>query len=144
MYRDAQLSFSSAQGVTASAASDNTVYLGGTADIGTGEDLYLVVACVVAMTDGSSDSTVVATLQTETDADFGSATTAYTLDTFTATSAAGTIRVVKLDPAKITEKYLRVYYTVANGNLSTGSFDAFIAKDYHRWIAYADNVTHSS
>lgn len=141
MYVDAQNQYSNAQAVTASAASTNLIDHGQARDLGTGEDIYLVVLCVVAMTDASSDSTVAVTLETDDNSGFSSATTGMTIGTFAATSAAGTGFYVKLQPGTVDERYSRVYYTVANGNLTTGSFDAFLTNNIDQYTAYADNVT---
>ena len=51
MYQDALLTFSSAQAVTATAASTSHVDLGQVRNIGVGENLYVVCVCTVAMTD---------------------------------------------------------------------------------------------
>lgn len=142
MYLDAQLLFSDAQAVTASAASTNYLDLGVARDIGTGEDLYLVSICDVAMTDSGSDSTVAVSLQ-------GDSTTTFTPDgeqtmfTFSALSAIGTVKIAKLDPgsAPLQYRYVQAYYTVANGNLTTGSFTTFITKDIQKYVSYADAIT---
>ena len=142
MILDKQNLFSDAQAVTAAAASTNVVDLGATLrDIGSGQDLYVVVSCDVAMTDGSSDSTLAVTLEQDTADTFGSATSLLTIGTFPATSAAGTRFIVKLSPNLITERYLRLYYTPANGNLSTGSFTGALVMDVDTFRAYADGIT---
>lgn len=146
MILDAQLLFSDAQAITASAGSTNQVDLGPLKstirDIGVGQDLYAVVVCDVAMTDAGSDSTVTVTLETDNDSAFGSPTTAVqTLGVFAALAAVGTRLVAKLQPEKILEQYLRVYYTVTGGNLTTGSFTAFLTMDIAAFRAYADNIT---
>ena len=63
MIMDAQLLFSDAQAITAAAGSTNTIDLGAVRDIGTGENLYLVVTVDVAFTDGSSNSTLTVALE---------------------------------------------------------------------------------
>lgn len=142
MILDAELQFSNAQAVTASAASTNIVDLGEPRNIGVGEDLYILINSTVAMTDLGSDSTVTVTLETDSDVAFGSPTlAAQTVGVFAATSAAGTKLIAKLQPNAINERYLRVYYTVAGGNLTTGSFDAHIVKDIDAFTAYPDNIT---
>lgn len=141
MYVDAELQFSDSQAVTAAAASTNIIDLGSVRDLGAGQDLYLVVNCTVAMTDGSSDSTLAVTLQTDDNSGFSSATTGQTIGTFAATSAVGTQMISKVDVGALNERYARVYYTPANGNLTTGSFDAFLTTDVDKYTAYADNIT---
>jgi hypothetical protein len=142
MYVDAQLLFSDAQAVTSAAGSTNTVDLSAVRDIGTGQELYVVCVCDVAMTDASSDSTLAVALE-------GDSTTSFTPDgtdtlfTFAATSAAGTTKIARLDPAmaSLQYQYIRLKYTPANGDLTTGSFTAFITTNVDRFKAYADAIT---
>lgn len=139
MYVDAQLLFSDAQAVTAAAASTNTVDLGIARDIGAGQDLYVVSVCDVAMTDAGSDSTLDVIL-------YGDSTTTFTPDAsqtlfqFAATSAAGSILIAKLDPGStpLQYRYIQLYYSPNNGNLSTGSFTSFITNDVQRYVNYAN------
>lgn len=141
MIIDAHNLFSEAQAVTAAAASTNYIDLGIARDIGVGEDLYVVVVCTVAMTDSGSDSTLAVALETDDNSSFSSATASQSIGTFAATSAAGTRLVAKLQPDKVDERYIRLYYTPANGNLSTGSFTAFLCKDIDAYTSYADAIT---
>lgn len=142
MYVDAQLMFSDAQAVTAAAGSDNTIDLSAVRDIGTGDPLYIVVLVDVAFTDGSSDSTLAVALE-------GDSTTSFTPDatrdlfTFAALSAAGTVKIAPFHPGGGPEgyRYIRLKYTPANGNLTTGSLTAFITRDIQRYVPYADNIT---
>lgn len=142
MYVDSQLLFSDAQAVTAAAGSTNTIDLGAVRDIGTGAQLYVVVVCDVAMTDGSSDSTLAVALE-------GDSTTSFTPDgtdtlfTFSALSAIGTIKYAALDPgmASLQYRYIRLKYTPAGGDLTTGSFTAFITSDISKYTSYADGIT---
>lgn len=140
MYVDSLLLFSDAQAVTASAASTNVIDLKNARDIGTGEDLYVVCLLDVAMTDSGSDSTVAVSLE-------GDSTTTFTPDstkalfTFAATSAAGTVKYAKISPDDIALQYAQLRYTVAGGDLSTGSFTAFITKDISKYTAYAAGYT---
>jgi len=140
-YIDAQYRFSNAQAITASAASTNLVDLMAVRNLGDGRPLWLIVTCTVPMTDASSDSTVAVTVETDDAAAFGSATTAQTVGTFAATSAAGTRFQVRLSPFATAERFVRLQYTVANGNLTTGSFTAFLTTDPDRWTAYPDGLT---
>lgn len=142
MILDAQNLFSDAQAVTAAAASTNIIDLGAVRrEVGTGQDVYVVVSCDVAMTDASSDSTLAVTVQSDDAAAFGSATDRQTIGTFPAVSAIGTRLIAKLQPEALVERYIRLYYTPANGNLSTGSFTAFLTTDADSFRAYADGIT---
>lgn len=142
MILDAHARFSNAQAITASAASTNLMDLNATERRpGTGKPIYFVVVCTVAMTDSGSDSTVTVTLQSDSTSAFGSAATVLTLPVFAATSAAGTRRVIQLPADTAHEQYIRAYYTVANGNLTTGSFTAFLATNIEAIQEYADGFT---
>lgn len=141
MYVDAQNLYSDAQAITSAAASTNLIDHQAIRDLGTGQDIYVVVLVDVAMTDGSSDSTLAVTIETDDNADFSSATTAQTIGTFPAVSAAGYVLVAKLQPGQINERYSRLKYTPANGDLSAGSFTAFLTTDIHKWVAYAKGYT---
>ena len=141
MYVDAQNLFSDAQAVTAAASSTNLIDLGSARDIGVGENLYLVCSIDVDMTDGGSDSTLAVTLETDDNEGFASATTIATVGTFAAVSVAGTRLVIKLPPDASYEQYIRVTYTPANGNLSTGSFTTFLTIDLQAFTPYPIGYT---
>ena len=141
MYVDTFNMFSNAQAITGSTASTNTLDFGEARNLGVGERLFAVVLVTTAFTDTGSDSTVTVTMQTDTTDAFGSATTTFTLGAFAALSAAGTALIVPLPVDGIDEAVARLYYTVANGNLSTGAITAFLTKDIQKYIAYAKNYT---
>jgi len=137
---DALLLFSDSQVVTGSADSTSYVDFSAVRNLGVGENLYVVSVCTVAMTDSGSDSTVAVAL-------YGDSSTTFTPDysrtlfTFSATSAAGTTKIARLSPGDVELRYLEIYYTVANGNLSTGKFTTFITHDVQAYTAYADAIT---
>lgn len=141
MILDAELQFSNSQAVTAAAASTNYIDLSAVRDIGTGEDLYIVVNCEVAMADSGSDSTLDVYL-------YGDSTTSFTPDgsqllfTFSAASAAGTVKIAKLSPsaAPLQYRYIELYYSPNNGNLSAGTFSAHLTSNIDKYTAYADNI----
>lgn len=133
--------FSEAQAVTADAASTNLIDLKAARQMGAGRPLYVVVHCVTAMTDASSDSTCTVTVETDTAASFGSATTAQTIGTFAALAAAGTVIIAPLMVFGTAEAFVRLKYTMANGNLSTGSFTAYLTLDPNIATLYAKNYT---
>lgn len=143
MLLDNELVFSSAQAVTASAASTNLYDFGSAGvDVGTGESLYLVISVVTAALNDSSgtDATVTPSIETDDNAAFSSATTAATLPAFSHADAVGTQKIYRLNPGEIAERYMRIFYTVASGPLDAGAFDAFIVKDVHKWVAKANAV----
>lgn len=142
MYVDSQLLFSSAQAITAAAGSTNTLDLGAVRDIGTGEPLYLVVVVTTALTDSGSDSSVTVAME-------GDSTTSFTPDgtenvlLVPAVAAAGDTFFAALNPGSLPlqYQYVRLLYTPNNGNLTTGSFTAFLTKDIAKYKAYAKNYT---
>lgn len=144
MFMDINLQFSDKQAITATAASTNLVDLGIARNIGVGDDLYLVLLVTTAFTDSGSDSTVTPSLETATDAAFTSPVTVATYDVFAALAAVGASQIHKLKvgtAAGAYLRYIRVKYTLANGNLTTGAITSFIVKDTTTWLAYAGNFT---
>lgn len=138
MYVDAFNLYSDAQVVTATAASTNCIDHGAARDFGTGREVYVVVLVDVAMTDGSSDTTIAVTVETDDNEAFSTATVVQTIGTFAALSAIGTVITGRV---AINERFSRLRYTAANGNLTTGSFTAFLTPDIHKWVAYAKGYT---
>lgn len=142
MILDAQLQFSSAQAVTSAAGSTNIIDCGAARDLGTGEPLHVVVVCTTAMTDSGSDSTLTVALEGDSTSTISPDGT-QDLFTIPALAAAGDTFIARLDPAAapLAYQYLRLKYTPNNGNLTTGSFSAYLATDIQRWKAYAKNYT---
>ncbi len=126
MIIDAQHQVSSAQTVTASAASDNVIDLvkGGS---GLYNNPYLVIQ-VKEAANASGSATVNFQLQTATDSAFTTPVTLY--DSGAIGKAALTLNAqpvrVRIPETGILQ-YLRVYYAVGTGPLTAGKFDAFIA-----------------
>lgn len=152
MYIDKQAEFSDAQAVTATAISTNVMDLHSNSsgknvlrDIGVGQDVYLVVQTVAAVTDSGSDATLAVTLESDSDVALSTSPTVhFTTGTlaFAAFSAAGTIlAVIKLPQNQNYERYLGVRYTVGAGPLTDGTFDAFLTTDAQAWRAYDRNYT---
>lgn len=141
MHLDAQNLFSEAQDITASAASENIVdlrpILGGERRIGTGENLYIILVVTTTFTDAGSDSTVAVTLEADALEAFGSATTIQTIGTFAALSAIGDAPLIaRIAPQILTESFIRLFYTVAGGNLTTGALTAAIVHGIDAFTAY--------
>jgi hypothetical protein len=141
MITDTQASFCFNQAVTASAASTGSGFGGNgyidlgpaafgtipyTEAFGVGEDVFVEALCTVAMTDSGSDSTVTVAIETADDSAFSTnKTTILTLGTFAALAAAKTKFVARLTYGATYRRYIRAYFTVANGDLTTGSFSVF-------------------
>lgn len=141
MQVDAHLLFSSAQAVTANAASTSFVDLKAVRNAGVGRQLFVVCVCTVAMTDAGSNSGLDVHL-------YGDSTTTFTPDysrklfTFPAVSAAGTKRVAPLGDLDLNLQYVELFYlNDGGGDLSTGSFTAFITDSPDQYASYPDAIT---
>lgn len=121
-------------------ASTNYLDLANVRNIGAGTPLYVESLVRTAMTDGASDSTQTLTLETDDNTSFSSPTTIQTIGTFAATSAVGTKLSVGLVISDSVQRYIRVKYTVANGNLTTGKFSTYITTMPSVDTAYADGI----
>jgi hypothetical protein len=149
MIIDAQLTFSDAQAVTATANSTNVVdtgplFSGNTGrNLGLGERLYVVVTVDVAMTDSGSDSTITVSLVTDDNSALSSVATVATLGIIPALTAAGSVFAYRLPVAGAVpyERYIALAYTTTNGNLTTGSFTASITKDASVYNQYASGFS---
>ncbi|EPM1357917.1 Bbp16 family capsid cement protein [Klebsiella pneumoniae] len=147
MYLDKQAEFSDSQAVTATAISTNVMDLNTAfnynagVDIGTGEDVYLVVQ-VDAAAAAAGAATVQVTLESSAAAGLTSSTVHFTSANYALTdlTAGKTLFSVKL-PSGTYLRYLGVRYTVGTGPLTAGSFSAFLVKDVEAWRAYARNYT---
>lgn len=157
MYVDKMTEFSDAQAVTATAISTNVLDLFSTVtggdtnitpntriDIGAGEDVYLVVAVPVAITDASSDATLTVTLECADDAALTTnAQVIYSTGSlaFATYSAAGTrICAIKV-PSFACRRYLGVRYTVGAGPFTAGAIDAFLTTNIDAQRIYKSGFT---
>lgn len=144
MKKDAFFLFSSAQAVTAAAESTNVYDASAARDIMTGEDLEIVTTVTTALTDGSSDSTVLVTLQNSSDnITFTDVQTLFRIAALApVTTSQATTYKAKLAPYSGTDKrYWRVYYTPENGNLTTGSFTTELTTTAPAWKAKPKGYT---
>ena len=141
MIHDAHNLFSDAQAVTSNAASTNLIDLGSARDIGVGENLYVVVTVDTTLADTGSNSTVTVDVQSDDNSSFSSNTTAQTCFIIPAVTVAGSVFVAKLAPFTTAERYIRLFYTMTNGDLSAGAFTAFLTHDVQKYTSYADSIT---
>ena len=140
MILDAQNLFSTAQALTATAASTNVIDLGVARDIGTtgfAPAPSVVAQVITAMLSGGS-STLTITVQGSTDNS--------TFDDMVSTRAipkasltAGALFSVKMPPLQIGQslpRYLRLNYTVGTANFTDGTITAWLGLDVQRNRAY--------
>ena len=123
MQMDKQMQFDDAAALTVTRASTNIVDLGVERDIGIGYKLGIDLRVGTAFTAGGS-ATLQVQLQTATDAAF---TTPVVLFETAAIPVASLI--AGFEPARIpiispTNRYLRLYYTVATGPMTAGTISA--------------------
>ena len=136
---DRQQRFSLAQAITATAVSEDHMNLRAVRDIFIGSALWLISQVVVAFTDAGSDSTVAVTMESDTATNFPSATVVQTFGTFAALAAIGARLQVPISPLLVREQFIRLRYTVANGNLTTGSITSWITDAPSLVEFYPDN-----
>lgn len=135
MITDALLLLASAQAVTATAVSTNTIDLGATRDIGTGEPLYAVITVDEAAT-ASGSATVQFQLISSAAANLGSPTVLSQTDAIgKAELTLGRKPIVMELPSAILaaqplgQRYLGMQFTVASGPLTAGKFTVNIVRD---------------
>lgn len=135
MYIDNQLQLSSAQAVTASAASTNVIDLGSDRDVGM-SSLVLALTVIQAAT-AAGAATVQFQVQVSDDSTFGTGvTTVNETDAIgKATLAAGYQRFIRLQPGTV-GRYLRLYYNVGTGPLTAGQFSASIVESMQNSPSY--------
>lgn len=132
MLTDALLQLSSAQTVTASAVSTNTVDLSQARDLGPGKDLYVAITVDEAAT-AAGAATVNFQVITSAAANLGSPTIIGQTDAIgKAELTLGRRAIIVPIPAAVLlaqpigQRYLGVQYTVGTGPLLTGKFSAAI------------------
>lgn len=148
MYVDKQEELSDSQAVTVTAISTNVIDLTQgqagltTIDIGTGENMYLVIQVDTTATAGGA-AVVTFSLESDSTANLATSPTVHytSAGTPVATLVAGyEVARIKL-PGGDYERFLGVRYTVATGPLTAGAFSAFLTKDAHGQKNYASGFT---
>jgi hypothetical protein len=138
MILDKQNELSSAQAVTAAAASTNYIDQGAARDAGNGDQLYLMVTCDVAPT-AAGAATVNVKLQSDDNSSFSSPTDVAQSGALAKTAFTAGMEPIYLPiPPMTPERYLRAYFDVQTGPLTAGSFSARIVSKIQRNTAYAD------
>lgn len=121
--------FSDAQAFTAVEAATSTYSFDTKgADIGTGEDLYLVVQVDTAVTSTGAATVQIQYVESAT-ADLGTPTVLYDSGAIAKTALTAGARPVAIKIPANTKRYVGVIYTVGTEVLATGSFSAYLCKD---------------
>lgn len=138
MYVDKELEFSLDQVVTVSAASTNIVDRGAAGEImGAGAAKFIAVTFSEGAT-ASGAATVSIDMQTDDNEAFASPTTVSTSGAIgKAVLVAGKQYFIPF-PLGATERYLRLYYTVATGPLTAGKITAQVVDQPQLYKSYPD------
>jgi len=155
MILDERLEFADAASVAATAG---TVVLGdvidlgaGVADIGIGEDMWLVIQTTTEIITGGAAGTIQFYLVSDSLATLGAGVVADCTQHLTSGSlvtddaalnddklnAGGVILAARL-PAGTYERYLGILVTTGVTTTTAGAVNAFLTKDYAKWAAIAD------
>ena len=122
----------------------DVIDLGAADQLGSGEQLYLVIQVDTAVTSGGS-ATVSFELASDAQAAIatdGTATVHFaTAAIAKATLVAGyTVAVVKLPIVPAAERYLGILQNVGTAALTAGKINAFLTTDVAKWKAYPDGI----
>lgn len=124
----------------------DVIDLGGTSqDVGTGEDIYLVITVDTAV-DSAADNTVqqfhLASDAQAAIAVDGSATYHFSTAALaqTAIDAAGDVIATVRLPSGNYERYLGILHTTSVAAATAGKVNAFLTKDISKWKAYPDGI----
>lgn len=147
MILDGQLQFSSAQAVTAAAASTNYIDLGEARNIGEGKDLYVLTIVSTTFTDGGSNTGLEVHL-------YGDSTSTFTPDgdqlmfAIPKVAAAGSGPYYgKISPSFVAGvlsgnfRFVELYYNPTGASLTGGAVTSYLTTDIAGFIAYAKNYT---
>ncbi len=143
MILDTQEQFSSAQSIVAAAGdvvSTNVYDTGAAADVGIGEEMYIVAKTIAAVTSGGA-ATVQVVLQTDDNVSF-TTPVEFPLTGALALAALGAnTELVKQRLPIGLERYIRVVYRIGTAATTAGTVDAFLVKDVQANKPYASGFT---
>lgn len=131
-------------GAAASYLIGDVIDLGGTSqDVGTGEDLYLVIRVDTAATSGGAAtgqfhlaSDAQAAIAVDGTASYHFSTSAIAVATLVAGYSIAAVRL----PSGTYERYLGVLQTTAVAAFTAGKVNAFLTKNISKWIALPDGI----
>ena len=136
MYIDRQNLFGQDQAVTASAASTDYIDLGVLRDIGNGERPEILVLCTQDVT-AAGAATVTVALQTDDNSSFSSPVNLVLSDAIPKASLVAGTEILRVAVPYGTERYVRLFFTVATGPLTAGKFTSGLVAQRQANIAYA-------
>lgn len=123
---DAAQQFSVAQSLAATAVSTNQIDLWEERRIGSGEPMCVVVVVTTVLDAGNADETYTVTIQSDMDVAFGSPATVLAAYALPRGSAAGTRFILPIPIGALTERYIRLSYTVG-GTTPSGAVTAWLS-----------------
>ena len=140
MILDTNMLFSDAQAITVTAVSTNVIDLGADRDLGVTSNLDLIALVGTAFL-AAGAATLQMVLQTDDNLAFSSPVTLVDTGAIPKATLVAGYDALKLRLPQVTERYLRVSYTVATGPMTAGTLTAAISPaGKQKWRAY-DAVT---
>lgn len=133
MIFDKENLFSNAQAVTDSQASTNIIDLGVSRDIGHGRAIEVAGYVGTTVLSGGS-STVNFLLQTDTQSSFATSVTLYQTGAIAKATLVAGYKFMGLKLPEGVQRYLRLYYTLATADLTTGTFTAGLLLDRQQLV----------
>lgn len=138
MFIDKELELSSAQAVTASAASTNIIDLGAAGEEGF-SGKHIVITVTEAAT-AAGAATVVFSLEKDDNSSFSSAVAVHASAAIGKAALVVGYELIIPIPFGLDEQYMRMYYTVATGPLTAGKFTAQVVEGVQKNKSYPDAV----
>lgn len=120
--------FSNAQAPTTGSTTSTKSFDTKGADIGTGEEMYLVVQVDTAVTSAGAATVEFKYVESATQ-DLGTPTVLATSGAIGKATLVAGYQVLKIKIPENTKRYVGVIYTVATADLTAGAFSAFLCKD---------------
>lgn len=131
--------------ITANAASTNQLDLGAIRDLGIGaRPLYVVAQITTQLADSGNNSNCTVYLRTDSDVAMGSPTNTQTIGVFATNAPVGTRLTQMIQPGNANERYIDLYFSMGNGDLSAGAVTAWVTDSPQFDRYYANNYTIST
>jgi hypothetical protein len=140
MYTDKQMTLSASQALTATAASSHIYDQGVSQRPGTGRQMSVMITVPTALDSAGEAATLTIALQSDDDVAFGSATTLYSTSAIAEATLAAGYQIFLPIPLNVSERYLRVYYTVGTEDFTGGTISAHVVEGFQANVQYADAI----